>query len=34
MQVAQVDGNVPKYGAFGYWLVYINPNTGEILNVG
>ncbi|HOP92738.1 MAG TPA: hypothetical protein PLP24_05125 [Acetivibrio thermocellus] len=31
---AQVDGNVPKYGAFGYWLVYINPNTGEILNVG
>ncbi|HOM02519.1 MAG TPA: hypothetical protein PLH43_06790 [Acetivibrio sp.] len=30
---AQVNGNIPKYGAFGYWLVYINPDTGEILNV-
>lgn len=30
---AQVNGNIPKYGAFGYWLVYINPTTGEILNM-
>ncbi len=30
---AQVEGSVPKYGAFGYWLVYINPKNGEILNI-
>lgn len=30
---AQVEGNVPRYGAFGYWLVYINPKTGKILSV-
>ncbi|HPT90800.1 MAG TPA: hypothetical protein PK033_02175 [Acetivibrio sp.] len=30
---AQVEGSVPKYGAFGYWLVYINTKTGEILNI-
>ncbi len=29
----QVEGNRPKYGAFGYWLVYINPDDGKILNM-
>ena len=30
---AQVEGSVPQYGAFGYWLVYINTKTGEVLNI-
>ena len=30
---AQVEGNTPTYGAFGYWVVYINPKTGKILSV-
>ncbi|MFZ5985603.1 MAG: hypothetical protein ACOYWZ_00540 [Bacillota bacterium] len=30
---AQVEGNVPRYGAFGYWLAYINPETGKILSI-
>ena len=30
---AQVEGNTPTYGAFGYWIVYINPKTGKILAV-
>lgn len=28
---AQVEGNKPRYGAFGYWLVYIDPKTGRIV---
>lgn len=28
----QADGGRSRYGAFGYWLVYINPNDGKILN--
>lgn len=28
---AQVEGNKPRYGAFGYWLVYIDPKTGKIV---
>jgi len=27
----QLEGNRPKYGAFGYWLVYIEPKTGKLL---
>lgn len=27
----QLEGNKPKYGAFGYWLVYIDPKTGKFL---
>lgn len=30
---AQVEGNATTYGAFGYWIVYINPKTGKILAV-
>jgi len=30
---AQVEGNTPAYGAFGYWVVYINPKTGRILSL-
>lgn len=29
---AQVEGDKPIYGAFGYWLIYIDPITGKILN--
>ena len=29
---AQVEGDKPRYGAFGYWLIYINPTTGRILS--
>lgn len=29
----QVEGNTPKYGAFGYWIAYIDPATGEFLKV-
>lgn len=28
----QMEGNRPRYGAFGYWLVYIEPKTGRILS--
>lgn len=28
----QVQGMRPKYGAFGYWLVYIDPDNGRILH--
>lgn len=31
---AQVEGNTPKYGAFGYWLVYVDPKSGKILSAG
>lgn len=30
---AQVEGNTPTYGAFGYWIVYINPKTGKVLAI-
>ena len=29
----QAEGNRPRYGAFGYWLVYIDPDNGKILNM-
>ncbi|MCX7923753.1 MAG: hypothetical protein N3B21_17350 [Clostridia bacterium] len=29
----QLEGYKPKYGAFGYWLVYIEPKTGKLLKV-
>ncbi len=29
----QADGGRSRYGAFGYWLVYINPDDGKILNL-
>lgn len=28
----QVEGNRPRYGAFGYWLVYVDPKTGNFLS--
>jgi len=31
---AQLDVGRPRYGAFGYWLVYIDPETGKFLNMG
>lgn len=27
----QLEGAQPKYGAFGYWLVYMDPKTGKFL---
>jgi len=30
----QAEGNRSRYGAFGYWLVYIDPDDGKILNMG
>ena len=30
----QVQGTRPRYGAFGYWLVYIDPDNGRILHPG
>ncbi|MHB8062303.1 MAG: hypothetical protein ACYDG2_06675 [Ruminiclostridium sp.] len=30
---AQIEGYKPKYGAFGYWIVLIEPRTGKLLNV-
>lgn len=29
----QAEGSRPRYGAFGYWLVYINPDDGKILSI-
>ena len=29
----QADGGRSRYGAFGYWLVYINPEDGKILDL-
>ena len=29
----QLEGGKPKYGAFGYWLVYIDPKTGKFLSL-
>jgi hypothetical protein len=31
---AQLEGTRPKYGAFGYWLVYMDPKTGRFLCIG
>lgn len=30
---AQAEGNRPRYGAFGYWIVYMDPKTGKLLNM-
>lgn len=30
---AQTDNNTQRHGAFGYWLVYIDINTGKLLGV-
>jgi len=30
---AQVEGGKPRYGAFGYWLIYLEPDTGKIITV-
>ncbi len=29
----QTEGTRPRYGAFGYWIVYLDPATGKILNL-
>lgn len=29
----QIEGNRPRYGAFGYWLVYIDGKSGKLLNI-
>jgi len=29
----QTQRSKPRYGSFGYWLVYINPEDGKILNI-
>ncbi len=29
----QLEGSKPKYGTFGYWLVYIDPMTGKFLSL-
>lgn len=29
----QTEGNRIRYGEFGYWLVYVNPEDGKILNL-
>lgn len=29
----QTERNRPQYGAFGYWLVYINPDDGKIMKL-
>ena len=29
----QAEGGRPKYGGFGYWIVYIDPGTGKILSL-
>jgi hypothetical protein len=29
----QAEGNRSRYGAFGYWLIYINPDDGKILEL-
>ncbi|HEY5586420.1 MAG TPA: hypothetical protein VIK78_18260 [Ruminiclostridium sp.] len=30
---AQLEGYKPKYGAFGYWLILIDPRTGKIMKI-
>ena len=29
----QSEGSRPKYGGFGYWIVYLDPGTGKILSL-
>lgn len=29
----QTEGSKPRYGAFGYWIVYLDPGTGKILSL-
>lgn len=29
----QTEGNTPRYGSFGYWVVYVDPFTGEFLRL-
>ena len=29
----QAEANRPRYGGFGYWIVYIEPETGKILSL-
>jgi hypothetical protein len=29
----QVEGSKPRYGAFGYWLAYIDPEDGKMLSL-
>lgn len=30
---AQVEGNRIRYGAFGYWIIYIDVKTGRVVNI-
>lgn len=30
---AQLEGYRPKYGAFGYWVILIDPRTGKLLKI-
>jgi hypothetical protein len=30
---AQLEGYKPKYGAFGYWIILIDPRTGKLLKI-
>jgi len=30
---AQLEGYRPKYGAFGYWLILVDPRTGKIMKI-
>ena len=30
---AQVERGKPRYGVFGYWLVYMDARTGKLINV-
>lgn len=29
----QIEGNRPRQGAFGYWLAYVEPKSGKLLNI-
>lgn len=29
----QVEGHRPKYGAFGYWIAYVDPGTGKLMEL-
>ncbi len=30
---AQLEGYKPKYGAFGYWMILIDPRTGKLIKI-
>lgn len=30
---AQLEGYKPKYGAFGYWIILIDPKTGKLIKI-